>query len=101
VYAGIKAGSALLYVTLDPVLADAIREKQLAPDIFLWVNDIIQIYEDHRARGADILEELKERPWGVRQYVIREPNGYHLKIAESSPEEEAAPEEEAQSGAMA
>lgn len=22
-------------------------------------------------------------PWGVRQYVVREPNGYHLKVAES------------------
>jgi len=81
-YAGVKAGSAMLYISCDPELAAAIREQCLTPDIFLWVSDIGKIYEEHRARHADIREELTERPWGVRQYVIREPNGYHLKIAE-------------------
>jgi catechol 2,3-dioxygenase-like lactoylglutathione lyase family enzyme len=89
VYAGVKAGGALLYICHDPKLASAIRERQLTPDIFLWVRDIGSIYEQHRAQHADITEELTERPWGVRQYVIREPNGYHLKIAESiEPENE-------------
>ncbi|PYT21628.1 MAG: hypothetical protein DMG58_31785, partial [Acidobacteria bacterium] len=83
VYAGVKAGGALLYICHDPELATAIRERRLTPDIFLWVSDIGSIYEQHRAKDADITEELTERPWGVRQYVIREPNGYHLKIAES------------------
>lgn len=83
VYAGVKAGGALLYICHDPELATAIRERLLTPDIFLWVSDIGSIYEQHRARQADITEALTERPWGVRQYVIREPNGYRLKIAES------------------
>ena len=83
VYAGVRAGGALLYICHDPELASAIRERRLTPDIFLWVSDIGSIYEQHRAKQADITEELTERPWGVRQYVIREPNGYHLKIAES------------------
>ena len=48
VYAGVKAGGALLYIN-----------------------------------GADIAEELTARPWAARQYVVREPNKYHLKIAES------------------
>ena len=83
VYAGVRAGGALLYICHDPELASAIRERRLTPDIFLWVSDIGSIYEQHRSLHADITEELTERPWGVRQYVIREPNGYHLKIAES------------------
>jgi hypothetical protein len=53
------------------------------------VSDIGSIYEQHRAKHADITEELTERPWGVRQYVIREPNGYHLKIAEPLERENA------------
>jgi hypothetical protein len=79
----VRAGGALLYICHDPELASAIRERRLSPDIFLWVSDIGSIYEQHRSKQADITEELTERPWGVRQYVIREPNGYHLKIAES------------------
>ncbi len=86
VYAGIRAGGALLYVTHDPELASTIQERRLAPDIFLWVTDIDSVYAQHRASRADITEELTARPWGVRQYVVREPNGYHLKVAESQDE---------------
>src|SRR6266513_1369782 len=34
VYAGVKAGGALLYICHDPELATAIRERRLTPDIF-------------------------------------------------------------------
>jgi len=88
VYAGIRAGGALLYVTYDPDLASTIKERRLSPDIFLWVNDIDSVYAHHRASRADITEELATRPWGVRQYVVREPNGYLLKVAESQEQQE-------------
>jgi uncharacterized glyoxalase superfamily protein PhnB len=88
VYAGIRAGGALLYVTHDPDLASTIKERRLSPDIFLWVNDIDSVYAHHRASHADITEELTSRPWGVRQYVVREPNGYLLKVAESQEQQE-------------
>jgi catechol 2,3-dioxygenase-like lactoylglutathione lyase family enzyme len=83
VYAGIRAGNALLYVTHDPALAGTLQDRNLSPDIFLWVTDIDSIYAQHQSTNAHITEELTERPWGVRQYVIREPNGYLLKVAES------------------
>jgi uncharacterized glyoxalase superfamily protein PhnB len=83
VYAGVKAGGAMVYIGHDPELAGAIQEKHLTPDIFLWVTEIDNIYLQHRANGAEIAEELAERPWGVRQYTVREPNGYLLKISES------------------
>src|SRR5262245_8443978 len=82
VYAGVKAGDAEVYLTYAPATSHAIREHALAPDVFLWVNGIDEIYAEHCAKGATIVEELSVRPWGARQYVVREPNGYHLKIAE-------------------
>jgi catechol 2,3-dioxygenase-like lactoylglutathione lyase family enzyme len=81
-YAGVRAGGALLYISSDAALAAAIQERKLTPDIFLWVTDIERVYSQHRANGAEIAEELATRPWGARQYAIREPNGYLLKIAE-------------------
>jgi catechol 2,3-dioxygenase-like lactoylglutathione lyase family enzyme len=84
VYAGVRAGGAMIYITHDPDLAATIKERRLGPDVFLWVNDIDSVYRQHSAQGADIKEELTSRPWGVRQYVIREPNGYLLKVAESN-----------------
>jgi uncharacterized glyoxalase superfamily protein PhnB len=84
----VRAGGALFYVSHDPSLASAIKERGLTPDIFLWVSDIDTLYARHRAACADIIEELSRRPWGVRQYVVREPNGYLLKVAESNESEE-------------
>ena len=81
-YAGLKAGDALLYVNYDPDMADAIGEDGLAPEIFLWVEGINEVYEQHRSCGAEVIEELCERPWGAKQYVVLEPNGYRIKIAE-------------------
>lgn len=87
VYAGVRAGDALLYVTHDPELASTIKERDLHPDIFLWVADIDSVYAHHCDTGADVVEALTTRPWGVRQYVLREPNGYLLKVAESQKQE--------------
>jgi uncharacterized glyoxalase superfamily protein PhnB len=83
VYAGVKAGDALLYLCHDPAMASAILERGLGPDIFLWVEGVDALYAIHAARGVDIVEAIANRPWGARQYVVREPNGYRLKIAES------------------
>jgi uncharacterized glyoxalase superfamily protein PhnB len=83
VYAGVKAGGAMVYICHDPELAAAIAERRLTPDIFLWAKNIDRVYEQHRANGAEIAEPLATRPWGARQYVVREPNGYRLKIAEA------------------
>ena len=56
VYAGVRAGGALLYISSDPELAGAIQDRRLAPDVFLWVDDIENVYRQHRANGEDIEE---------------------------------------------
>jgi hypothetical protein len=71
---GITSGEAKLYITEDVGLYVAIQAQQLRPEIFLWVTEI----------DAEIVEELTTRSWGLRQYVIREPNGYLREVAESS-----------------
>lgn len=68
VYAGVKAGGALPYITHDPDTATLIRERRLEPDIFLWVNHIDPVvYHQHRAGNAELVEELTSRPWGVNR----------------------------------
>jgi catechol 2,3-dioxygenase-like lactoylglutathione lyase family enzyme len=81
-YAGLKAGAAHLYINYDPDLAEAIGEDGLAPEIFLWVDDIESVYARHRDNGAEVIEELTEKPWRAKQYVVLEPNGYRIKIAQ-------------------
>lgn len=82
VYAGVERDGVLLYITLDTKLAGAIGASALHPEVFLWVQDVDKVFEEHKRRGAKIFEDVSDRAWDARQYVIEEPNGYHLKVAE-------------------
>jgi uncharacterized glyoxalase superfamily protein PhnB len=82
VYAGVERNGVLLYITQDLRLASTLRESRLHPEVFLWVQDVDKVFEEHKSCGAKIVEEIADRAWDARQYVIEDPNGYHLKIAE-------------------
>jgi len=40
-----------------------------------------ELCADYRARGVDIVSEPKDRAWGLRQFEIRDCNGYLLTFA--------------------
>jgi uncharacterized glyoxalase superfamily protein PhnB len=82
VYAGLRRDKLLLYVTLDAKLVAALKQSGASPDVFMWVENIDVAYEEHKSRGAKIVEAIADRPWDARQYVVEDPNGYHLKFAE-------------------
>jgi uncharacterized glyoxalase superfamily protein PhnB len=82
VYAGVKSGEAEIYFAYDPDSIKSIREKQFNPEIYIWVTDAEILYETHRINGAEIIEPISDRPWGARQYVVKDINGYHLKFAQ-------------------
>jgi uncharacterized glyoxalase superfamily protein PhnB len=82
VYAAVQRDGVLVYISLDVDLAAKLEESHLHPDVFLWVKDVDEAFEEHKQRGAKIIEEPVDKAWDARQYVIEDPNGYYLKIAE-------------------
>jgi uncharacterized glyoxalase superfamily protein PhnB len=82
VYAGVERDGVLLYITHDPKMVATLQSAKLHPDVFLWVEDVDEWFEEHRRRGAKVIEEASNRPWDARQYVLEDPNGYRLKIAQ-------------------
>jgi uncharacterized glyoxalase superfamily protein PhnB len=82
VYAGMQRDGAQLYISQDEELADLIAERDLHPEIFLWVEDVDAWFAHHQRSGAKIVEEISDRPWDARQYVIEDPNGYFVKVAQ-------------------
>ena len=81
-YAGVRSGEAEIYFSYDPDLAKHLKEKDFHPEIFIWLDDADGAFERHTARGAEIIEPVSDRPWGARQYVVQDINGYHLKFAQ-------------------
>lgn len=60
----------------------AAPNSQLVPpdlfDVYLWVDDVRALEEELRTRGADLLHEPTERPWGMLEIRVRDLNGYVL-----------------------
>jgi uncharacterized glyoxalase superfamily protein PhnB len=46
--------------------------------VYFVVGDADELYEFQRANGVEIVEPPGDRPWGMRDYTIRDLYGYHL-----------------------
>ena len=54
-----------------------------APDpsggsVYFMVGDADALYAFHRANGVEIAQEIADREYGIRDYVVRDLYGYHL-----------------------
>jgi predicted enzyme related to lactoylglutathione lyase len=49
------------------------------------VADVDAEYRRLRAAGLEMYQELQDKPWGERSFVINDPNGVHLYIYKSIP----------------
>ncbi len=47
----------------------------------VFVDDADATYRRYRAAGADIVDELKTQPWGLRGFTVRDPDGNLIGIA--------------------
>ena len=43
--------------------------------IFFWVKDVNALYEEVLKRGAAIAVPIQTRPYGIRDFSLRDPNG--------------------------
>ena len=48
--------------------------------VYFVVGDADELYALHRANGVDIVEELADRPYGLRDYRVRDPHGHLLSF---------------------
>ncbi|HWD38381.1 MAG TPA: GNAT family N-acetyltransferase [Fimbriimonas sp.] len=47
------------------------------------VDDVNALYEQHKERGVTIVSEIEDKPWGFREYTVRDLNGYHIRFTGS------------------
>jgi uncharacterized glyoxalase superfamily protein PhnB/GNAT superfamily N-acetyltransferase len=62
---------------LNPALA----ERAAGTQYFLFVDDVEEFHSLHRANNAQIISPLENKPWGSREYTVRDPWGYQLRFA--------------------
>ncbi len=53
--------------------------------LFFVVDDADALYALHRAAGVEIVQEIADRPWQMRDYMVRDLYGYSIVFGQHSP----------------
>lgn len=51
-------------------------------NVYFWVNNIDELYEEFINNGADIDYELYTTPYGIREFGINDPDDYDIAFGE-------------------
>jgi uncharacterized glyoxalase superfamily protein PhnB len=52
-----------------------IREREQLLSAYVPVADVGELFEEYRLAGADFQQKLETKPWGAREFVVRDPDG--------------------------
>jgi hypothetical protein len=76
--AGCHRDDLSLLFNLNPAMAKKIPGFELV----VFVDDVDSIYYEFKNnKNIEITSDLKDEPWGIREFTIRDINGYLLRIS--------------------
>jgi predicted enzyme related to lactoylglutathione lyase len=78
-FGGVSRGDVGVMFHLQPHL----QPNVVGHEHYFFVSNIDALYKEHQAAGAMIIDPIADRPWGLREYFVRDLNGYHLRFGES------------------
>ncbi len=98
-YASLRSGSAI--IGIGPIAKLPKQEgyftrdissykRGLGVEIVLEVDNVDRWHDRVMASGYPILEPLQERPWGLRDFRLADPDGYYVRITSRSTAEVVA-----------
>ena len=94
-FGGVSWGRVGVMFCLQPELAARVEGHQHA----FFVSGVGELHERHRQNGVQVVSPLEAKPWGLREYTVRDPNGYHLRFGEPvTPSVPSAPARELPEG---
>ncbi|HEX4125231.1 MAG TPA: GNAT family N-acetyltransferase [Tepidisphaeraceae bacterium] len=75
-FGGLSWGKAQIMLCQQPELASKVEGHQH----WFSCDEISELHDRHRATGAEIVSAIEDKPWGQREYTVRDINGYHLRF---------------------
>lgn len=58
------------------------HEDPPAEGAYLYVRGVAELYDRCKAHGFEITRGLELEPWGLRDFVVRDPDGHLIAIGE-------------------
>jgi catechol 2,3-dioxygenase-like lactoylglutathione lyase family enzyme len=47
-------------------------------DVYFWVNDADALHSEYSQKGADVVCQPEDQPYGMREFLVRDPDGHVL-----------------------
>ena len=74
-----RNGSPIMFRRVsDPSLIRPNESQGGTWDVFFWVNDVESLYDELAKRGAATVYPPLVQPYGMKEFAVRDPNGYVL-----------------------
>ena len=48
--------------------------------VYMVANDVDAMHADLVARGAEIAQPPEDRPWGMREMIVKDPDANHIRV---------------------
>ncbi len=82
-YGQVKRGSAVLNIRHVDALPfqDDVRERHVLLSAYIETTDIAKLFAEYDKAQVDFQERLIAKPWGRREFVVRDPDGNLLSFA--------------------
>ena len=88
-YAGVSCGKRMIHLKLvddpDPSI-DFVRSGQHL-HLHIGVRDIRAAFRQVQEAGVKVVEGISDRPWGVTEFVIEDPDGHTLYFGSAAADE--------------
>lgn len=80
---GIRRDEMRLLFAEDPEFVKDINTKNHRLPLMWFVENIDEIYAEFKEKEIDMADDLREHPYGLREFAFIEINGYYIRVAES------------------
>lgn len=47
------------------------------------IENVDEVYEELIGRGAEIISKIENKPWGIREFAVKTPDGHRIAFGQS------------------
>ena len=51
---------------------------------YFQVSGIVDLFQDYKDKGIEVTSELETKPWGMREFAIRTPDGHRFMFGQET-----------------
>ena len=70
--------SGVIIMFSQPDKAGLMQPNFAAHDAYIWIDHADRIYQEFKSKGVKIVREIRDEPYGFRDFDIEDCNGYRL-----------------------